>query len=121
MYKAISEGMDFSTEFDTYIIAYTPDSNDWFITNNRFFPYEYPKEFKTKEEAFEYFKNNFKEFYDIEKNILGDEWEYLPVDFKRCVYLNVSEEKYNRFPCFAYARFWKFYLTGTIELTERWW
>ena len=46
-YEKVPDGMDFSTEFDTYIIAYCPDQCEWFVTNHRFFYYEYDMEFAT--------------------------------------------------------------------------
>lgn len=69
MYIELPDGMDFSTEFDTYIIAFCPDYDYWFITKKRFFYYEDKLEFKTYEEAYEYFKNNVIEFLIIEKEL----------------------------------------------------
>lgn len=67
MYIKLPEGMDFSTEFDTYIIAFCPDTDSWFVTNKRFFYYEYPEiEFKTEQEGINYLKRNPKTFYQIE-------------------------------------------------------
>ncbi len=68
-YEEVPDGFSFSTEFDTYILAYCPDDCTWFATNKRFFYFEYDKEFKTEEEAVAYFENNLKEFYDIELKI----------------------------------------------------
>lgn len=68
-YVSVPDGMDFSTEFDTYILAFCPDSDSWFATNKRFFYYEYPKDFASEEMAIRYFKDNAKDFYDIEMKI----------------------------------------------------
>lgn len=65
-YVELPEGYDFSTKFPTWIIAFCPDLDCWFVTNQRFFYYEYDKEFKTEEEGIEFFKENAKLFYDIE-------------------------------------------------------
>ena len=65
-YKELSEGMGFSTEFETFILAFCPDTDSWFATNKRFFYYEYPKEFPDEESAIEFFKNNTKVFYEEE-------------------------------------------------------
>ena len=65
-YVEIPKEYDFSTEFPTWIIAHCPDLDSWFVTNKRFFFYEYDKEFETEEEGIEFFKNNPKIFYDEE-------------------------------------------------------
>lgn len=66
VYVAVPEGYDFNTEFPTWIIAFCPDTNSWFVTNRRFFYYEYEKEFATEEEGIMFFKENPKIFYDEE-------------------------------------------------------
>lgn len=63
---SLPEGIDFNKEFDTYIIAFCPDTCSWFVTNKRFFYYEYEKEFQTEEAGIEFFRSNLKIFYDIE-------------------------------------------------------
>ena len=65
-YEALPEGCDFNTEFKTYIIAFCPDTDSWFVTNKRFFYYEYSKEFETEEDGVKFFKENPKIFYDEE-------------------------------------------------------
>jgi hypothetical protein len=65
-YEELPEGMDFSTEFETFILAFCPDTDSWFATNKRFFYYEYPKDFPDEESAIEFFKNNPKVFYEEE-------------------------------------------------------
>lgn len=59
-------GCDFSTKFDTYIIAFCPDTDSWFVTDKRFFYYAYEKEFQTKKEGIDFFKKNPKIFYNEE-------------------------------------------------------
>lgn len=68
-YVEVPEEYDFSTKFPTWIIAFCPDLDSWFVTNERFFYYEYNKEFETEEEGIEFFKENAKLFYDIEKKM----------------------------------------------------
>lgn len=63
---SIPEEFNFSTKFETYIIAFCPDIDSWFVTNERFFYYEYEKEFETEEEGIKFFKENPKLFYDEE-------------------------------------------------------
>lgn len=69
IYEELPEGMDFSTKFDTYILAYCPDTCSWFATNERFFYYEYPKEFASEDDAIAFFKNNADDFYKEEIRI----------------------------------------------------
>ena len=66
VYEELPEGYDFSTKFPTWIIAFCPDLDCWFVTNQRFFYYEYDKEFETEEKGIEFFKENAELFYDIE-------------------------------------------------------
>lgn len=65
-YEELPEGMDFSTEFGTFILAFCPDTDSWFATNKRFFYYEYSKEFPDEESAVEFFRNNPELFYEKE-------------------------------------------------------
>lgn len=65
-YEELPEGMDFSTKFETYVLAFCPDTDSWFATNERFFYYEFPKEFLNEESAIEFFKNNPNLFYEEE-------------------------------------------------------
>lgn len=57
-YVTIPDEYDFNTEFDTYIIAFCPDTDSWFVTNKRFFYYEYNKEFETEEDGIDFFKKS---------------------------------------------------------------
>lgn len=65
VYNSIPDGLDFTSEFPTFIIAFCPDADIWFATNQRFHFYEYDKEFQSYEEAREYFFNNLKEFWEL--------------------------------------------------------
>lgn len=65
-YEELPASMDFSTEFETYILAFCPDTDSWFATNKRFFYYEYPKEFPNEESAIEFFRHNPALFYEEE-------------------------------------------------------
>jgi hypothetical protein len=65
MLNTIPDGCEFSTEFSTWIIAYCPDTNSWFCTNERFFYYEYDKEFENEKAAIYYFENNIEEFVNL--------------------------------------------------------
>lgn len=87
-YKSVPEGLSFSSTFDTYILGYCPDTLSWFATNQRFFYYEYPKEFKTKEEAEDFFRKNSDEFYKIENDIV----EHRPSFADGFIYLEISSK-----------------------------
>ena len=65
-YVELPEGYDFTTQFPTYVIAFCPDVDCWFVTNQRFFYFEYDKEFETEQDGIEYFKQNPSIFYDLE-------------------------------------------------------
>lgn len=64
-YITIPEICDFNTKFSTWIIAYCIDTNSWFCTNQRFFYYEYPDEFKCEDDAVNYFENHTNEFIKL--------------------------------------------------------
>lgn len=68
-HEEIPEGYDFDSKFDTYILAFCIDSDSWFATNERFFFYEYPMEFKSESAAIEYFKMNLDKFIELEINM----------------------------------------------------
>lgn len=61
---------DICKKFDTYIIAYTPDCDAWFVTNERYFFYEYESEFKTEQDAIDYFEHYSFLFLQISKQII---------------------------------------------------
>lgn len=61
--------VNFNTEFPTWIIAYCVDTNSWFCTNERFFYYEYPKDFECENDAIEYFRNNVYEFFKLSREM----------------------------------------------------
>jgi hypothetical protein len=72
-YKSIPIGCDLNTVFPTYVLAFCPDTDSWFATNNRFFFYEYPVEFDTEQEAINYFKDNIKEFLELNLQIMRNQ------------------------------------------------
>lgn len=63
---------DFNKKFDTYIIAYCPDVDDFFVTNERAFYWEYDKEFPSEESAIDYFKKHLKEFLYVRNKMLSE-------------------------------------------------
>ena len=87
-YVELPKEYDFNTEFPTWIIAHCPDLDSWFVTNKRFFFYEYNKEFETEEEGIEFFKSNPKIFYDEEIRMKT----YKPSFYKNGVWLDNTRE-----------------------------
>lgn len=69
-YENLPDGYDFNSGFDTYILAFCPDTDTWFATNQRSFYYEYPMDFPNEEIAIEYFKKNPEIFWKIEQDIM---------------------------------------------------
>lgn len=57
-YNEIPKEYDFDTEFTTYVIAYCIDSNTWFVTNQRFWYFQFDNEFETEEEGIKFFESN---------------------------------------------------------------
>lgn len=64
--------MSFSTKFPTWIIAYCPDIDSFFTTNQRYFYYEYSKDFLSEEESINYFHDNPNEFAAIRKEMVTE-------------------------------------------------
>ena len=83
----------FNKEYPTYIIAYSPDTDAFFITNQRQFFYEYDKEFKNEKEAFAYFKNNFLEFIKI-RNVCQ---QLMGQKLNKQIYIDLGAESGTRF------------------------
>ena len=69
-YKEVPKEYELNHKFDTWIIAFCPDTLEWFATNERFFFYEYSKEFNSEQEAINYFIDNVREFYKIEEQFM---------------------------------------------------
>lgn len=74
MYKSVPAGFNFDSEFPTYIIAFCPDTDSWFVTNKRFFYYEYPIEFEDENSGISYFKENAELFIKLEDGMKIDRW-----------------------------------------------
>lgn len=89
-YVKVPDGMSFSTEFDTWIAAFCPDTDSWFITNKRFFYYEYEKEFVSEEEGIKYFEAHISEFLKLNEELA----EYRPSFNKNGVFLENTKNFY---------------------------
>ncbi len=84
----VSDGYSFDSVFETYILAFCPDTDSWFATNQRFFYYEYPKDFPDEKAAIDFFQRNPKIFLDLEKEMDV----YRPSFFKGGVCLDNTDE-----------------------------
>lgn len=54
---------------DTWIIAFCPDSNSFFVTNQRAFFWESEDEFSTEEDAIDYFEKRIAYFCYIASSL----------------------------------------------------
>ena len=88
VYKEVPKEYELNHKFDTWILAFCPDTLDWFATNERFFFYEYNKEFNSEQEAIDYFLDNTLEFYQIEEKIMN-----IPEFAKNKLWLSNLEKK----------------------------
>ena len=60
----------FNTEYDTYVIGYCVDTNEWFITNERHWFFQFDEEFETYEGAYQWFVDNIRIISDKQVEIL---------------------------------------------------
>lgn len=91
MYAEVSE--DFNTKYDTWVIAFCPDTNTFFATNERHFFWESPNEFKTEYEAIRNFALDTL-YYILVRNELMSSMFYgtMNVDYK--VFLENTKQWY---------------------------
>lgn len=61
---------DFMQPHDTWIIAFCPDTDSFFATNQRAFFWETEEEFNTEQDAIYYFERHIKYFVDIENDFM---------------------------------------------------
>jgi hypothetical protein len=71
MYKELNKDENFSKPYSTWIIAYCLDTNSFFVTNQRYFFWEYENEFSCENDAISYFKTHLDEFLEIRNGILS--------------------------------------------------
>lgn len=86
----LPDDVDFSTKYNTYIIGFCPDIESWFVTNERYFYYEYPVELKTEKDGIEYFMNNPRKFLDIVRQM---HYRY-GLEKQTMVYLENTKEEF---------------------------
>lgn len=69
MYKEMPK--DAMQPHDTWIIAFCPDTDSFFATNQRAFFWETEEEFETEEDAIHYFDKQRHYFTEIENKIMN--------------------------------------------------
>lgn len=57
---------------DTWIIAFCPDTDSFFATDQRAFYWEYTKEFESEKAAIEYFETHIGDFRTIRDELMKD-------------------------------------------------
>ena len=67
----------FNTKYPTWIIAFCPDTNSFFVTNQRHFFWESEKEFSSENDGINYFERNISCFIDIANKIIYTEKVWL--------------------------------------------
>jgi len=55
----------FDTKYPTWIIAFCPDINSFFVTNERNFFWETEEEFDSEEAGINYFENHIQRFITV--------------------------------------------------------
>lgn len=71
IYAEVPMETSFNTKFPTWIIAYCPDTDSFYVTNERFWFWEYDKEFETENDGIRFFEDNIKLFCGIENTIMN--------------------------------------------------
>ena len=69
MYKEMPK--DAFSPHETWIIAFCPDTDSFFATNQRAFYWEFDKEFPTEKEAVEFFESHLVDFIKIDNGLMG--------------------------------------------------
>lgn len=87
-YEELPDCKDFEYEFDTWILAFCPDTASWFATNKRFFFYEYPTEFPDENSAIAFFYENSEIFLELVKDMKT----YYPSFYEGGVFLENMKE-----------------------------
>ena len=70
MYRSLGDG-NFSDALPTWIIAYCLDTDCFFVTNQRYFFWEYNTEFQSEYAAVDFFKSHLNVFRNKRKEILS--------------------------------------------------
>ena len=69
-YEEVLESFD--TKYSTWIIAFCPDINSFFATNERHFFWESEENFESEQLAIEYFEHHINDFVKIRNEMAKD-------------------------------------------------
>ena len=87
-YVQVPDDYKFGEKFSTWIIAFCPDTDSWFVTMERYFYYEYERKFESEEEGIHFFKTHPEIFMKIEIEM----GIYRPSFYKDGVWLENTSE-----------------------------
>lgn len=62
---------------DTWIIAFCPDTNSFFVTDQRAFYWEFEKEFDSEQDGVNYFEDNVQYFINVANEMIYTERVWL--------------------------------------------
>ena len=63
----------FDTKYPTWIIAFCPDTDSFFVTNERHFAWESEEEFDSEQDGIDYFENHVGRFLYIANRVFYTE------------------------------------------------
>ena len=61
----------FDTKYPTWIVAFCPDTDSFFVTNERYFFWESEEVFDSEEAGIYYFEHHVQHYINIEKEIMS--------------------------------------------------
>lgn len=83
----------FDTKYPTWIIAFCPDTDSFFVTNYRYFFWEFDKEFDSEKEGIDYFITHVEYFMNIDKELMSHMF-YNDIHVVDSVYLENTKTQY---------------------------
>lgn len=66
----------FYTEYPTFVIGFCPDTDSFFVTNQRHWYWQSEDEFESEESAIEFFENHIDYFTSIEQKLMDQIFFY---------------------------------------------
>lgn len=84
---------EFSKEYATWIIAYCPDTNEFFVTRQRGFFWEDDTQYESKDAAIQAFTHNVPKYVLIKNDIMKNMGQQMMLDDK--VWLSNTEKWYS--------------------------
>lgn len=82
----------FNKEYETWVIAFCPDTAEFFATNKRGFFWQLNREFNTEKEAVNYFESHVLDFISIQNDIMKE--IIYGYNFNDYVWLDNTSKKY---------------------------